>query len=219
MSIGMILLTAVAVLIFFGVAQRVLDKMRLTDKAALLIVAAMFFLSLVPNITIGQVQFNLGGAVVPVLVCIYLLIKAETGKEVFRALLGTVLTAGAIYALGRVMPNEPENISFDPNYIYGLVGGLVAYILGRSRRAAFICGVLGVLLADVAVAVVNWTNGINQPLILGGAGVLDAMVISGILAVVLAELVGEIAERMVRGKKPPDPDGIKNPIKDVEEGK
>ena len=201
MSIGMILLTAVAVLIFFGVAQRVLDKMRLKDNAALVIVAAMFFLSLVPNITIGQVALNLGGAVVPVFVCAYLLIKAEDGKEVFRALGGSVLTAVAVYFLGRYMPNEPENIGIDPNYIYGLAAGALAYLLGRSRRAAFICGVLGVLMADIAVAVINWQNGISQPMVLGGAGVLDAAVIAGLSGVILAELVGEILERIKRPAK------------------
>ncbi len=208
MSIGMILLTAVAVLIFFGVSQRVLDRMRLSDRAALIIVAAMFFGTLIPDIRIGMVQFNIGGAVIPVAVCLYLIIKAETGKEKLRAVIGTILTAGVVYVLGLVMPNEPEQIVIDPNYVWGIVGGLTAYILGRSRRNAFICGVLGVLLADVAVAVMNWTQGENQVLTLGGAGVMDAMVISGILGVLLAELIGEIVERVTRGKNPPDRERI-----------
>ncbi len=208
MSIGMILLTAVAVLIFFGVSQRVLDRMRLSDRAALIIVAAMFFGTLIPDIRIGMVQFNIGGAVIPVAVCLYLIIRAETGKEKGRAVIGSVLTAGVVYGMGLLIPTYPEQTAFDPTYIYGLVGGLAAYLLGRSRRNAFICGVLGVLLADIATAIVNWTQGENQTLVLGGAGAVDIMVISGILGVLLAELIGEIAERMVRGKNPPDHDRI-----------
>lgn len=208
MSIGMILLTAVAVLIFFGVAQRVLDRMRLTDRAALVIVAAMFFGTLIPDIKIGMVQFNIGGALIPVGVCLWLIIKAETAKEKWRAVIGSLLTAAIVYVLSLVMPNEPEQIVIDPNYVYGIVGGLAAYLLGRSRRNAFICGVLGVMLADIAVAVVNWSRGISQALVLGGAGIMDAMVISGILGVLLAELVGEIIERMVRGKNPPKDSNI-----------
>ncbi len=218
MSIGMILLTAVAVLIFFGVAQRVLDRMRLTDRAALLIVAAMFFGTLIPDIRIGMVQFNIGGAVIPVAVCLYLIIKAETGKEKWWAVIGSVLTGGLIYVLSLVMPNEPEQIVIDPNYVWGIVGGLMAYLLGRSRRNAFICGVLGVLLADVTVAIVNWSRGINQVLNIGGAGAADAMVISGILGVLLAELVGEITERIVRGKNPPDKERIST-VREKGEGK
>ena len=52
MSIGMVLLTVVAVLVFFGVAQRVLDKLYLSDRAALILIALMFFGTLIPNVTI-----------------------------------------------------------------------------------------------------------------------------------------------------------------------
>lgn len=196
----MIALTVLALLILFGVAQRVLDRMYLTDRQALLLVAAMFVGGLIPDIPLGRVSVNVGGALIPVAVCVYVLAKAGTGKEVARALIGSVITGVAVYLLGRFMPSEPETIGFDPNYIYGLAAGLVAYIAGRSRRAAFVSGVLGVLLADIAVAVLNWSAGIDQPLRLGGAGMLDAVVISGFLAVLLAEFVGEALERLSTGR-------------------
>ena len=98
MSTGMLVLTVVAVLVFFGVAQRVLDRMRLTDRQALLLVAAMFVGTLLPNVELGQVSLNLGGAVIPLGVCIYLLFTCGDGKEVGRTLVGTVLTAAAVYA-------------------------------------------------------------------------------------------------------------------------
>lgn len=212
MSIGLILLAVVSALVLFGVAQRVLDKMRLTDRGALLIAAALFFGGLIPNIRLGRVAVNLGGAVVPLGVCAYLLIKTDTQKEFWRAVLGSLLTAVIVFALGRVMPDEPENIVIDPNYVYGLAGGAVAYIFGRSRRAAFICGVLGVVLADIAVAVLNWTGGVEQTLYLGGAGMTDVVVISGLLAVLLAEIVGEITERVVRPHRRENRDPIETPV-------
>lgn len=213
MSIGMILLTATAILVFFGVAQRVLDKLHLTDRAALVLIALMFFGTLIPNIVIGNVSISIGGAVIPVGICIYLLIRADTARERVRAILGSFVTAGIIYALSTLMPDEPEAIVIDPMYLYGIVGGLVAYLLGRSRRGAFVCGVLGVLWADIAVSVVNRINGIQQQLTLGGAGVFDAMVISGMLGVVLAELIGELIERFVRGNEQPVHSRIQNPVR------
>ena len=198
MAVGLILLSAVSILVLLGVAQRVLDRMQLSDRAALIIAAAIFFGGLAPDIRIGMVSVNLGGALIPLGVCVWLLIKPDTGKEARRALLGSVLTGAAVYALGRLLPAEPEKMTIDPNYLYGLAGGLIAYLLGRSRRAAFICGVLGVILADIAVAVVNWQNGISSTLRLGSAGMMDTVVISGLLAVLLAELMGELIERMSR---------------------
>ena len=213
MSVGMVLLTVVAILVFFGVAQRVLDKMHLSDKMALLLIALMFFGTLIPNVVIGNVSFSIGGAVIPLGVCVYLFIKAGTGKERLRALIGSLITAGAIYAMSALLPNEPENMIIDPMYLYGAVGGLVAYLLGRSRRGAFICGVLGILFADLAQAIVNWSKGIDQPLVLGGGGLFDAMIISGILGVLLCELLGEILERVTRGQNPPEHSHVKTPIK------
>ena len=201
MSVGMIVLTAMAVLIFFGVLQRVLDRMYLTDRQALAVVAAMFIGTLIPNIDLGPVAFNIGGALIPLAICAFLFIKADTDLERWRTVLGSLLTAAAVFALSLVLPSEAEQLVVDPMWLYALCAGILAWILGRSRRGAFICGVLGVLLADTATAIVNWSRGISQQLVLGGAGVADAVVVSGVLAVLLCELIGEIAERLTRGRR------------------
>lgn len=201
MSVGMIVLTALAILIFFGVLQRVLDRMYLTDRQALVVAAAMFVGTLIPNLSLGPVALNIGGAVIPLAICAFLFVKADTGLERGRTLLGSLLTAAAVFALSLLLPSEAEQLPLDPMWLCALCAGVLAWLLGRSRRGAFICGVLGVMLADTATAVVNWSRGINQQLVLGGAGVADAVVVSGVLAVLLCELIGEIAERMVRGRR------------------
>ncbi len=200
MSIGMILLVVIALLILFGVLQRVLDRMALTDRQALACVAAIFIGGWLPDINLGMVTLNIGGALVPLLVCIYLFFHAGTGKERLRAIVAAVVTAAAVYAIGLFFPADPVTMPFDPMILYGLCGGIVAWLLGRSRRSAFIAGVLGILLADAAVGIVNWSRGINQVVHLGGAGALDAVVLSGIGAVLLCELFGEIMERIATGR-------------------
>ena len=212
MSVGLILMGIIAALVLLGVLQRVLDRMGLNDRLALLFAAAVIGCSFIPNIPIGAVRINVGGALIPLALCVYLLIRADTKKEFWRALIGSILTGAAVWGLGIVLPNEPERITLDPNYIWGLAGGVIAYILGRSRRAAFICGVVGVLLADAAVGVSNWAGGLQQTVTLGGAGTMDAVVISGIIAVLLAELVGEIIERMARNK-PPEYSEVETPAR------
>ena len=201
MSVGMLVLTALAVLIFFGVLQRVLDRMYLTDRQALAVAAAMFVGTLLPNISLGPVALNIGGAVIPLVVCAYLFLRADTYLEVWRTLLGSFLTGVAVFGLSLALPSEPEQLMMDPMWLYAICAGVLAWLLGRSRRGAFICGVLGVLMADTATATANWSRGIAQQLVLGGAGVADAVVVSGVLAVLLCELIGEVAERLVRGRR------------------
>lgn len=200
MSLGMILLVVLALLILFGVLQRVLDRMGLTDRQALLCVAAIFIGGWLPDLNLGAVTLNWGGAVVPLAVCAYLFFHAGTGMERGRCLLASVLTAAAVYAIGVFFPADPVTMPFDPMILYGLCGGIIAWLLGRSRRSAFVAGILGVILADAAIGIVNWRSGVNQTVRLGGAGALDAVVLSGVTSVLLCELVGEVMERIARGR-------------------
>lgn len=208
MSLGMILLVALTLLILFGVLERVLDRMALTDRQAIACIAAIFIGGWLPDLSLGLVTINIGGALIPFIVCVYLFFHAGTGKEKLRCLTAAALTAAAIYAISVFFPSDPVAMPFDPMMLYGVSGGAIAWLLGRSRRSAFIAGVLGVILSDVVVGFVNWRNGVNQILHLGSAGALDAVVLSGVTAVLLCELVGEIMERFKSGKaRAPHEDG------------
>lgn len=210
MSVGMILLVVLAVLLLFGIGQRVLDRMRLNDKQALLFIALIFIGGWIPSVPLGGgVSVNIGGALIPFGLCVYLFIKAGTAKERLRAVAASLLSAAAVFLVGWFFPSEPEAMPFDINYLYGILAGVVAYVLGRSRISAFIAGVMGILLADSAQAVVNAVKGLPVELNLGGGGALDAVVVSGIVAVVLSEVVGELLERAVGAKRNVQVDGDK----------
>lgn len=201
MSIGMILLVALSLLILFGVLQRVLDRMALSDRQALVCVAAIFIGGWLPELSFGLITLNLGGAVVPAVVCIYLFLHAGTNKERIRAVISSALTAAAVFAITRVFPSDPLVMPMiDPMILYGIAGGMIAWLLGRSRRSAFIAGVMGVLLADVISGVRLWLRGVNQTVRLGGAGALDAIVLAGVTGVLMCELFGELMERIQTGK-------------------
>ncbi len=203
MTFGMILLIVTGLLIAFGLGQRALDRLRLTDAQAYVFIAMIIVLGLVPEIPFGRVSVNAGGALVPLGMCVYLFIKADTARERWRSVLASVVTGAVIWAMMRFLPDEPDAIPFELNWLYGIAAAAVSYILGRSRRSAFIGGVVGVMLAQVASVVPVWLAGSEQRLVLGGAGVFDAVIVAGFLGVMIAEIVGEITERAVRGRQRP----------------
>ena len=198
MSAGRIILVLFGLLVSFGVCQRVLDRMRLTDRQALVIVFVMFAASFLPNVSVGRVSVNIGGCVIPLLVALYLFIKAE-GYEKVRAVSSALAAAGVFLALGRFFPDEPETMPFDINYLYGIAAGLIAALAGRSRRSAFIAGTVGIVLADLIEGAYVALRGIEQTVRIGSGGIMDVCVISGVGAVILAEVIGEFRERCVRG--------------------
>lgn len=201
MPVGILLLSILTILILFGFAHTVLDRMRLNDKTAIFFLVAMIIGTFIPNIPLGsRMSMNLGGAIIPIALATYLFIKAGTGKEKSRAIIASIISAVVIFLMSTFFTGEEYSTIFsDPFLIYGVVGGLIAYILGRSRRSAFIAGIMGIVLADIAQVVLNIYNNVPGVIRIGGAGVIDAIVISGIIAVLLAEFIGEAREKMQGG--------------------
>lgn len=201
MSFGMIALMVLSLLTLFGAGQRVLDRLHLSDRAALFTMAAIFIGGLLPALKIGRVEIGFGGCLIPLALCVWVLVKADTSKERVRALICAAITGFALWAILRAMPAEPEQIVVDPIYVGGIAAGLISWLICRSRRTAFISAVLGVLLSDAASAIEGLAQGADVPIRLGTGGALDAVVISAVIAVLLAELVGEAAERLARRKE------------------
>lgn len=205
LPVGMLVLVIASILVYFGLAQRLLDRMRLSDKTALAVIAALIVGSFIDiPLSRGNIQssINVGGALVPIGLAVYLLVTAGTTKEWVRALVASVVTGGVIYYIGHfVMKGDPggSRTIIDPLYVYPLVGGTIAYLVGRSRRAAFVAATMGVLFLDL----MNWfwliSTGTPGTVNIGGAGAFDSIVIAGLVAILLAEIIGETRERLQGG--------------------
>jgi len=213
LPIGMILLLVVGVLIFFGLAQRILDRMRLTDRQALLLVGGIVvgsFINIPLTKTPVDLSINVGGAIIPVALAIWLIATADETGERVRAVISSVLVLGVVLAGAKYLPYEPETMFMDPKLIYGIGAGIIAYIGGRSRRSAFIGAVLGIILSDLVHFVTVLKSGVVGTTAIGGAGAFDVVIISAVIAVMIAEVVGETREKIQGGPElgPNRPEGL-----------
>jgi len=198
MNIGTVLLLAVAILVYLGFAQRALDRLHLSDRAALLFLLAIIIGGFLPDIPLGgNLSINLGGGIVPLILVGYMWSKAER-KEINRSFLAVLITTAIVYAVLKIMPLEPTyNFFLDPLYLLALIAGLVGYLSGRSRRGAFIAGTMSVILNDGIAQIENIMAGVTPSGVIGGAGVFDAIIIAGFIALGLAEVFGETAEQLI----------------------
>ena len=185
------ILTGLAIIIYLGLLQRTLDRMRLSDRAALVIIGIMLVGTFLPEIPIGLVRINIGGTLVPIGLAIYLIGTADTLKEQVRGGLAIAAVTASILLLDWALPQEPGSMFLDPLYAYGIAAGVIGYLAGRSRRAAFVGGVIGILLADLVVVIQQIP--LRNVYQIGG-GVFDSALIAGMVAVGFAELIGETRE-------------------------
>ncbi|MCM8786061.1 MAG: DUF1614 domain-containing protein [Candidatus Omnitrophica bacterium] len=134
----------------------------------------------VPKLHTEQViAINLGGAILPLLLCIYLLPKAPPIPTLFA----TIISIFVCFKLSHIVPGLGITI---PALIPPVVSVLCAFLFspGNKIPVAYISGVLGVLIgADI----LNLPNLPPYPGIMsiGGAGVYDGIFLVGIISVLL----------------------------------
>ena len=194
MSVSLVIVSILILLVMFGAGQKILDNMRLNDKSALLILIAICIGLIIPSICIGDYFcFSIGGFLIPMAVAIYLLFSC--GKsDLIRCLFGTLIVAGLIYSLEWILPADPEEVVIDNMYLYGVIAGVVSYLLGKSRRNAFISCLFGITIAQLVQWIVNMTINQKSILGLGVGGAFSTYIVAIIISVALCEFIGRCVE-------------------------
>ncbi len=128
---------------------------------------------------------NVGGAVVPVLISIYLLMQMPT--IVVPSLIGVAIVTAIVHRFA--MPVPGMGIA-TPMLIPPIVAALCGYFLGSSEHhrdaVAFISGVIGTLIGADLLNLRNLRD-LGAPVAsIGGAGTFDGIFLTGIVAVLLA---------------------------------
>ncbi len=205
----LIVLPVVLALLFFDVVTLSFDKIGLSQEAALVIFFAMligglinipisrrrfyyrepqpffsrFFYYVPPRVAYQVVAVNVGGALLPTGLALYLLPRAP--------LVPTLIVTAIIIAISRLVAKPVVGVGIVmPGWLSPIISALLAYLLARDNPApvAYISGTMGTLIgADL----LNWPNFKKfgpQLISIGGAGVFDGVFLSGVIAVLLTSL-------------------------------
>ena len=128
------------------------------------------------------IAVNVGGAVIPTLVSIYLLIKNQLWV---KSLVATTIVAVILHWTANPVPGLGIAV---PVFVPALATAIVAMLMSRQYAApiAYIGGSLGTLIgADLTN--LDKVRGLGVPVAsIGGAGTFDGIFLTGILAVLLA---------------------------------
>jgi uncharacterized membrane protein len=128
------------------------------------------------------VAVNLGGAVVPTLLSLYLLVRSGLW---IQAALGVVVVTAIVHRIARPVPGMGIAV---PWFLPPLAAAVTAIVLAPDAApvVAYVAGTLGTLVgADLLN--LGRIRGLGAPVVsIGGAGTFDGVFLTGILAVLLA---------------------------------
>jgi uncharacterized membrane protein len=134
---------------------------------------------------------NLGGAVIPVVLSIYLIFKSG---EFFNCFLAVVMVSFLVHRMARPVPGVGIVV---PTFIPPLVTAVIALLLSRRHApaVAYVAGSIGTL---VGADLLNLKRviGMGAPIAsIGGAGKFDGIFLTGIVAMLLAGIIGGFRHR------------------------
>ena len=128
------------------------------------------------------IAVNLGGAVIPVLVSAYLVLKNDM---IGRALVAVAVVTVIVYRMAR--PLRGIGIAV-PIFIPPVMAAATALLLAPdlAPALAYIAGTLGTLIGGDLLNL-RKIRGLGAPIVsIGGAGTFDGIFLTGIIAVLLA---------------------------------
>jgi uncharacterized membrane protein len=136
--------------------------------------------------TITTVAVNVGGALIPTAVSIYLLSRASS-STVILSLVGVLTVALVTHAVAR--PVKGVGIA-TPAFIPPIAAAVAAFILlpTQPKTIAYVAGTLGTLIGADLLNLRKIPK-LGAPVAsIGGAGTFDGVFLSGIIAVLLVGL-------------------------------
>ena len=202
LSIPLILL-----LFFLNVLSFSFGALGLSPSAALILIMAMLIGSLLniplsrrriaytmpstmrglfapPPPTHSGIAINVGGAIIPLCLCVYL---ATIVPSLWQILVATAIMAAVSKSLARVVPGRGVVL---PVFVPPVLSALLAIMLapGFAAPCAYIAGMAGTLIgADLLN--LHRLKGFPGIVSIGGAGLFDGIFLVGVVAVVLTALV------------------------------
>ncbi|MDR1138520.1 MAG: hypothetical protein LBK70_01445 [Clostridiales bacterium] len=188
MTIGLFMLGALSILVFFGVVGGVLKKLSIPEWLAFCIILAFTLGVVLAPLQFAGASISISGFGIPLVLVGIMCARIGFSKEIFGALWGSLLVASICVAFYLWYPMQLEQ-TYLYSVLLGLTVGIVSAIATRGHKAALLGCVAGVLLFELCVGVYDRVYNIDT-VYLGSMLTLDVILISSTVCILVLQTVG-----------------------------
>ncbi|MBD5132166.1 MAG: hypothetical protein HDT28_06220 [Clostridiales bacterium] len=196
MIIGLVLCGLVAVLLFFGIAERVFKSFGVAGWLGFVFIGVLVGSAFIPSFSIGAVRFNVAGFFAPLLFAAVFFFLAVRTHEALHALVTTSVIVAlfiAVWLLIQPITNDTVTV-----IIVGFLCGAVSYLVGKTKLSSLAALFLGMPIGEVISSAVGMYV-YGTPMQFGTAATFDAVILAAVFSVVLSEAISAI-KRAVNNK-------------------
>ncbi len=179
----------VAVLLFFGIAERVFKSFGVAYWLAFVMIGLLIGSAFVPEFGIGNVKFNVAGFISPIVFAAVFYVLAARTHELMRALVTTSVVIAlfvSVWLLIAPIANDTVTV-----IIIGFLCGAVTFLVAKTKLAALAGIFAGMPIGEVISSAVDLYV-YDTPMEFGTAATFDAVILAAVFSVVLFEAVSAI---------------------------
>lgn len=193
MIIGLVLLGCVALLLVFGIAERVFKSFGVAYWLAFIMVGVLIGCAFIPSVTFGVVTVDIAGFVAPIVFAIAFFVLAGRSREAIRALVAMSAVAALFVAVRLLI--DPIASDIVSALTVGFLCGATAYLVAKTKVSALAAIFGGFPLGEGVAALVGFFTA-GTPVLLGSAALYDAVILAAVFSVALYETVAAIKRTM-----------------------
>ena len=184
LTTAMLLLLASLIGSYFNIPIAELSQERVLSDRVIDFFGMQYTVPVVEHWPGTVIAVNVGGAVIPTLMSLYLLVARQMWV---KGLIAMAIVAVVLHWLANPVPGVGIAV---PVFLPALITAVVAWILSRENAAplAYVAGSMGTLIgADLTN--LDKVRGLGAPVAsIGGAGTFDGIFVTAIIAVLLASI-------------------------------
>lgn len=195
MTIGLVILGIVAVMLFFGAAEKYFDRLGLTSWLTFLLVLALIIGAVMPEINAGMLTITVGGFIVPFVVLAVVFALTFRSGNFFRPLVSVLVVAMTAVAFRLIVGVGSAAQVLVCSLLTGFIGGALAFLTAGSRLGTIAGAMGGCIIGDAVSAGLLRAFFDVENFVLGGFGIFDSIVISAAFGLLALETVAFVKRK------------------------
>ncbi len=192
--LGLVSLVLLAALVYFGMANTMLESLGLADVHAFVFIGLLLGGSFVELPVIpgrADISLNFGGSLIPLVFAAYFLSRRESWGELLWTLAAIAINTAVVYSTSQTVSfglAQREIIS--PIWFFSIISGVTGFLVTKSHRSALVASTLAIILADLIHLITVYNTNVPIFAAIGGEGIFDTVILSGLVTLFLSEIVG-----------------------------
>lgn len=189
---GIAILSVIIILMLFGFGEKLLAGTGIPAWLAFVISTLFLGAFFIPEIRIGKFGINVAGFILPIAISVLFAVLLKSKSELIKTSLAMITIALIVFGIRFFCMDLGKNAVMVSTLVSGFLSGIAAYFITNSAKGVVSSVFGGIVLGDLAFALLDYFVYKADGIYLGIRGNYNAMVIGTVFGLIVFAIMNVI---------------------------